>query len=123
MSTNACIAISNSHHEMDLKGIYCHWDGGQELASTLQEHYNTWAHARELINDGDVSSVSKDYVDTYYSRGKEEWDRVKPTEGDLDHLLKSMTTVEYFHIFHDGEWEFLTRDEAKQIVVEMEEMY
>jgi len=122
MSTNACIAVSNSHFQMDLEGIYCHWDGGQDLSNVLNKHFNTWAEARELIAGGDVSSVSGDHVESYQDRG-ESVESTKATEGCLDHLLKSMTTVEYFHIFHDGEWEFLTRDEAKEIVVQLEEMY
>jgi hypothetical protein len=122
MSTNACIAVSNSHHEMKLEAIYCHWDGGKELADTLNEHFNTWELARELVGGGDVSSVSGDHVESYQDRG-ESIEKTKATVGDINHILCSMSTVEYFHIFHDGEWEFLTREEVREIEAQLEEMH
>lgn len=121
MSTNACIAVSNSYHDFDLEAIYCHWDGGQTLADELDGHFTTWEQVRELISNGDVSSISEGYAESYHSRG-DVWGRVKPVSGDLVMLLKKYPTAEFFHIFHDGEWENLTREETKEIISEFEEL-
>ena len=117
MSTNAVIAISNSQFEMELTAIYVHWDGGQTLANDLDEYHDSWEHARDLVNMGDLSSVSGRDVESYFSRG-ERWERVKPTEGDLKDLYNTYKSAEYYHIFHDSQWTFLYRDEVRQIVLE-----
>jgi hypothetical protein len=119
MSTNAVIAISNSQFEMELTAIYVHWDGGQTLANDLDEYHDSWEHARDLVNMGDLSSVSGRDVESYFSRG-ERWERVKPTEGDLKDLYNNYKSAEYFHIFHDGEWGFLSRENVADIIEDLE---
>ena len=123
MSTNACIAINNSHFNFDHEAIYCHWDGGQSLADELDEYFNTWEKARELIAGGDISPISKGYVESYHSRG-DDWERVKPSEEMcLVPLLEKYSSAEFFHIFHDGEWTNLTREEANEIAIDFKSTY
>jgi len=117
MSTNAVVAISNNQTDLEMTGIYVHWDGGQPLADDLNKYHNSWELARELVSKGDLSYVSEDTAHSYEEMG-DDWSTVKPETMDLAAMLEFYQTAEYYHIFHDSQWTFLYRDEVRQIVLE-----
>jgi hypothetical protein len=58
MSTRSNIGILNEDGTVDY--IYCHWDGYVENnGKILNENYTTEKQVRELINQGDMSSLAK----------------------------------------------------------------
>ena len=85
------------------------------MANELDSNFAIAVDVLALINKGDVSSVVDGQVNSYADRG-ENWSKVCPVTGSLRHLFDTYTSAEYFHIFHDGEWTFLTRDEVAEMI-------
>jgi hypothetical protein len=91
--------------------IYCHWDGYPEFNGVkLQEHFNSYEKAAELIDGGDISclwtnvdwnneSLPTTGVLYYSSRGD-------VTEPRLDKTLDEYVGngEEYAYLFANGEW-------------------
>ena len=63
MSTRSEIAILNN--DGTVTAIYCHWDGYVENNGIiLSEHYKEIEKVKELIKNGDLSSLNKNIEPT-----------------------------------------------------------
>jgi hypothetical protein len=100
--------------------VYSHWDNYPEWAGKkLQEHFNSYEKAAELIDGGDISALwtnldwnNETLPETgplyYSSRGQE---NVEPR---LDESLQSYINsvndswAEYVYLFADSEWKCYT---------------
>jgi len=91
--------------------VYCHWDGYPEFNGVkLQEHFNSYESASELIAGGDISCLwtnggwnNEILTETgplyYSSRGE---DCPPRHNSDLNEYLSE--GEEYAYLFRDGEW-------------------
>ena len=109
MGTRSRIGLELS--DGSILSVYCHWDGYPEFNGVkLQEHFNSYELAAELIDGGDISSLwtnagwNNETLPTtgpqyYSSRGED-----RPPS--LDSNLKEYLTdgEEYAYLFKDGEW-------------------
>ena len=111
MGTRSRIGIQLA--DQSILSVYCHWDGYPDFNGVkLQEHFNSYELAAELIDGGDISclwtnagwnnEVLPEVGPQYYtSRG----DEYNPPR--LDSNLKQYLTdgaEEYAYIFKDDEW-------------------
>jgi hypothetical protein len=91
--------------------VYSHWDNYPEFNGVkLQEHFNSYEKASELIDGGDISSlwtnrdwpneVQEEYFTLYYSA------RGEFTEPRYDMSLKTYLAngEEYAYVFMNQEW-------------------
>lgn len=123
MSTRSEIGILNSDNT--ITSIYCHWDGYPDNNGViLARYYTTEKIVRELIKNGDLSSLREnitplkglehsfdnpqEYVCIYYHRDRgEDWERVQPrTYNDIEEWEKEIQEgwQEYAYLFKDGAW-------------------
>lgn len=108
MSTRSVIAllIDNQHY----KSIYCHHDGYEEkpgVGYKLRHYYNSEQQVKELIELGDLSSISQDNVDAYHR----DWGR--PRHQNQSQITRSYEALrclaigkdaDYLYRFENGEW-------------------
>jgi hypothetical protein len=139
MSTRSTIAI----HENDkIRAIYCHFDGYLHgVGSTLHNHYNTEEKVKELIELGDLSSLSENVkpregtphsfdkpqkgVTVAYMRDRGE-SEVEPNEyssrEELFEAANSCYGAEFVYLFENGEWIYRQvydeQEEGWQVVAE-----
>lgn len=86
MATRSSIAIQNENGTVE--AIYCHWDGYPEHnGKILKEHYTDEERIRELISNGDMSS--------------------------LDVLVNPTTSTHCFDVSEDGVCVFYGRDRGE----------
>ena len=132
MSTRSEIGILNN--DGTVTSIYCHWDGYPEYnGKILSLYYTSEEKVRELINNGDLSSLAEninpnkdfnhdfekpqDYVCVYYHRGRSEpWEQVKPrTYSDVSKWTKEIKKgwQEYIYLFKGGKWCFTRTNRIK----------
>ena len=93
--------------------VYCHWDGYPEFNGVkLQEHFNSYEKASELIDGGDISALwtnagwdnetLSEVGPLYYSsRGDDCPPRL---DQDLCEFLLPDNSEEYAYLFRNGEW-------------------
>ena len=109
MGTRSRIGLELS--DGSILSVYCHWDGYPEFNGVkLQEHFNSYDAAAELIDGGDVSALwtnvgwNNEVLQTtgplyYSSRGEGSYPRV---DANLNEYLSD--GEEYAYLFKDGEW-------------------
>jgi hypothetical protein len=118
MATRSRIGIQLK--DESVLSVYCHWDGYPEFnGKKLQEHFNSYEKAAELIDGGDLSALwtnlgwnNETLPETgplyYSSRGQED------VEPSLDDSTESYITsvndswADYAYLFTDGEWKCYT---------------
>ena len=117
MATRSRIGIKLK--DESVLSVYCHWDGYPEFnGKKLQEHFNSYEKAAELIDGGDISAlwtnagwnneplpeVGPHY---YSSRGE---DRPPHLDGSTESYITSVNDswAEYAYLFTDGEWKCYT---------------
>ena len=113
MGTRSRIGLELS--DGSILSVYCHWDGYPEFNGVkLQEHFNSYDKAVELIDGGDISSLwtnesfrdasgatkSQECGPLYYSARGE--DLPPSLDNTLDEYQKY--GEEYAYLFKDGEW-------------------
>ena len=93
--------------------VYCHWDGYPGFNGVkLQEHFNSYEKASELIDGGDISALwtnagwdnetLSEVGPLYYSsRGEDLPPRL---DQDLCEFLLPDNSEEYAYLFRKGEW-------------------
>ena len=93
--------------------VYCHWDGYPGFNGVkLQEHFNSYEKASELIDGGDISALwtnagwdnetLSEVGPLYYSsRGEDLPPRL---DADLCEFLLPDNSEEYAYVFTNGEW-------------------
>ncbi len=138
MSTRSEIGIQNKSGVIE--SIYCHWDGYLEYNGLmLYLYYNTEEKVRELIKNGDLSSLSEKIepdknkehsfhnpqkdVCVYYHRDRGEiWEQVKPSKTDNITIWKKnleKSWQEYAYLFKNGKWYFLDLDYTNEPLKEL----
>lgn len=103
--------------------VYCHWDGYPEFNGIkLQEHFNSYEKAAELIDGGDLSSL---WTDTDWNREPTEErrplyysERGDMTEPRYDMSLKTYLAngEEYAYVFMNQEWVCYDLHDAPELV-------
>ena len=109
MGTRSRIGIQLA--DESILSIYCHYDGYPEFNGVkLQEHFNSYDAATELIDGGDISclwtnagwnnEVLPETAPLYYSS------RGEVTEPRYDMSLKTYLAngEEYAYLFANGKW-------------------
>jgi hypothetical protein len=97
--------------------IYCHYDGYPEFNGVkLQEHFNSYQKASELIDGGDISALwtnagwsnetLAELGPLYYSQRGEDC----PPRYDTDLNEYLCNSEEYSYLFVNGEWKCYTND-------------
>ena len=82
MATRSRIGLELS--DGSILSVYCHWDGYPEFNGVkLQEHFNSYDAAAELIDGGDVSALWTN----------EGWNKEYLADRE-----------DYAYLFKDGEW-------------------
>ena len=111
MGTRSRIGIQLA--DKSILSVYCHYDGYPSFNGVkLQEHFNSYDAAAELIDGGDISSLWTDkgwdneILPTngplYYSaRGEDLPPRL---DADLCAYLLPDVGEEYHYLFRNGEW-------------------
>ena len=113
MSTRSRIGILLP--DDSILSVYHHWDGYPEwLGATLEEHYNTYEKASELIDGGNMSSC---YSDNEYDEEKQEFVKRDPRPeyygGDdeapilsknFDEFTRIDCWQEYSYVFVKDRW-------------------
>ena len=113
MSTRSRIGILLP--DDSILSVYHHWDGYPEwLGATLEEHYNTYEKASELIDGGNMSSC---YSDNEYDDEKQEFVKRDPRPeyygGDdeapilsknFDEFTRIDCWQEYIYVFIKDRW-------------------
>ena len=117
MATRSRIGIQLK--DESVLSVYCHWDGYPEFnGKKLQEHFNSYEKAAELIDGGDISSLwtDKDWdgkereFGTLYYEGSGDVD----VEPNLDNSFQAFISgvndswSDYAYLFTDGEWKCYT---------------
>ena len=111
MATRSRIGIQLANES--ILSVYCHWDGYPEFNGVkLQEHFNSYEKAAELIDGGDISALwtnagwSNESLPEvgplyYSSRGEDLPPRL---DADLCKYLLPDDSEEYAYLFRNGEW-------------------
>lgn len=94
-------------------GIYCHNDGYLDgVGKVLKESFNDYETALNLVVGGSCSIVWYDVVRHYANRKGEEWNYIKPKEGDTPMEIESHIGHNgYVYLLEDGEWRVLSGGE------------
>jgi hypothetical protein len=110
MGTRSRIGIQLA--DDSILSVYCHYDGYPEFNGVkLQEHFNSYEKAAELIDGGDISCLwtntgwNNEILPTtgalyFTSRGEE----YNPPRLDATFGKYIGNNEEYVYIFKDGEW-------------------
>ena len=113
MATRSTISIQNA--DGTINSVYCHWDGyTSNNGRILITHYNNEERARELISQGDISSLgpsigdkhdfsnAPDGVCTFY--GRDRGDKGVETRNFHSFADWSNFGQEYDYVFIKGKW-------------------
>ena len=112
MGTRSRIGLELS--DGSILSVYCHWDGYPEFNGVkLQEHFNSYDAAAELIDGGDMSSlwtnagwnneVLPEVGPQYYTSRGDEYNPPRLDADFCEYLLPDVGE-EYHYLFRNGEW-------------------
>ena len=130
MGTRSRIGIQLA--DESILSIYCHYDGYPEFNGVkLQEHFNSYELATELIDGGDISCLWTDerWNDNGSAKNAEYGPQYYSQRGDncpprIDSNLKQYLTdgaEEYAYLFKDGEWVcYNTQDWSEKYLQQVE---
>ena len=101
MATRSTIAIKNSDNTISL--IYSHWDGYLEgVGKILKEHYSDENKIRQLLKEGDISSLDETISTTiFYARDRDE---TGVSAKVLKDLKDSNYVQNYNYLWENGKW-------------------
>ncbi len=131
MATRSTIAKVNE--DGSVIGVYCHWDGYLDgVGETLKEVFNTQELVDELINLGQISSLSgkkrlKPNADEVHSFDKQLEDVVVAYhrdrgedlciyEADSIKEFEKKFKEEYSYYFIDGKWNYIEYDKKMKLL-------
>ncbi len=103
---NHCIIAINDGKEY--QSILCIYEG--KLDETLRDYYSSATAARELVELGDINSISKNEVNAFHRDWSISWRYTKPQYySDKYALLQycEATGLELLFLHEDGEWQVL----------------
>jgi len=120
MSTNGSISIILS--DGSVKQIYNHWDAHLDsLGEMLQENYNSYDKAKELVEMGGVSSVGATIKESrFYHRDNKESIEINNFKTQKN-FEKKCQMESYDYIFCNNEWLYITRSEKKMVYTNLNE--
>ena len=99
MGTRSRIGILREDNS--ILSVYCHWDGYPEFNGVvLQEHFNSYEKASELIAGGDMSYLWMEHRPLYYS----ERGQVCEPRTNSSVIGYLMDGEEYAYLFRNDEW-------------------
>ena len=113
MATRSRIGIKLK--DESVLSVYCHWDGYPEWnGKKLNEHFNSYEQAAELVDGGDISSLwtDKDWDGKEREFGTLYYD--VDVEPNLDNSFQAFISgvndswSDYAYLFTDGEWKCYT---------------
>lgn len=105
MATRSTIAIENADGTVDQ--IYSHWDGYLDCnGEILQDHYQDRDLVRQLIEQGDISSLDETVeATTFYARDRGETGCEASRYKDFEDYSANAQREEYNYIMRaDGNW-------------------
>jgi len=106
MATRSRIAYRDADAGI-FKSVYVHWDGSPDTRMPLlTEYWNTLPAVKELISNGNISSLCTTVEDTiFYHRDRNEDLNMMISESfeELRWDTGSMAE-EYLYVFDNGEW-------------------
>lgn len=99
-------SIAKMHEDGKVEVIYCHWDGYLENnGKILKENYNNQEMVDKLLQNGNLSSLSKEIESCqFYIRDRKEdvsWNLAKIIDFDeyqKDHI------EDYNYLWRDNKW-------------------
>jgi len=97
-----------------VRAIYCHWDGYPgHVGRLLGNYYNEETKIDDLLNLGDLSSLSTTLTETVaYKRDREENNvdaRLFESRQDFILFGRGMG-ADFWYLFRNGEWETTKRE-------------
>ena len=122
MSTNSTIGYVREDGKV--VSAYCHWDGyPSHNGKILLKNYNTLERVKELVDEGDMSSLGArchkpkghsyetpvEGVTVYYGRDRGEKKVGCRKHANADKFFSDRE--EYNYLFIDGKWYFTSYDE------------
>ena len=136
MATRSCIGRQNEDGSIDY--IYCHWDGYPAYNGyVLQEHYTDPGKVNQLIELGDLSSLSSEIGEKQdfdnretqnkswclaYGRDRGEKDTQAKTSKNLEHFFGNSNYVDYLYVFADGKWKCYNSYGKDEVVIPKKEL-
>jgi hypothetical protein len=117
MATRSRIGIKLK--DESVLSVYCHWDGYPEFnGKKLQEHFNSYEKAAELVDGGDISCLwtDKDWDDkeqefgTLYYEGRGDVDVEPNLDNSFQAFIRGVNDSwsDYAYLFTNGEWKCYT---------------
>ena len=110
MATRSTINLKLSNGSY--RHIYCHWDGYLDgVGITLLNYYNTEEKINELMDDGDISSLTGtiDKTEFYKNRG----------EVDIDARIQEYNEIQlesYNYFFIEGKWHYFENERRDELI-------
>ena len=99
--------------EKPYMGVYCHWDGYPTgVGASLKVFADTYERALNLVLGGSMSSVDEDEFTHYANRNGEEWEHIKPIQGDTAIDVNAEVNEDYAYLFDEdnGGWKVLNEE-------------
>jgi len=113
MGTPASISVDLGDGQ--IISVYQHFDGYPSYTEDiLNKFFNSKEKALELVNGGDISSITRQGQVKYYAKRSEweeghenePWNKVKPEESaSFQGVKNKFDGVDYHYVFKDGKWE------------------
>ena len=91
-------------------GVYCHWNGSPSgVGASLKVFANTYERALNLVLGGSISNIEEDEFTHYANRKGEEWEYIKPIQGDTAIDVNAEVDEDYAYLFDEdnGGWKVL----------------
>lgn len=102
MSTRSLIAYQNDRGS--ITSTYCHMDGYPSYnGAILLAHWNCYERAKELVNNGYISSLKFTIKDINESRADNDCSRVHGSEHSFVRYSDALHH-EYLYLYKDGAW-------------------
>jgi hypothetical protein len=105
MATRSVIAYLENNEVYHT--IYCHWDGyPSNNGRILKDHYNTEDKVRELIEQGDLSSLGDTIAETDSYRSRGETDTEAREFSYLYDIVDAYPNCEWVYVYEGltGQW-------------------
>lgn len=94
-------------------GVYCHWDGYPSgVGAALKVFADTYERALNLVLGGGISFVYEEEFAHYANRNGEEWEYIKPIQGDTAIDVNTEVDEDYAYLFDEdnGGWKVLNKE-------------
>lgn len=135
MATRSTISVVRE--DGSVSQVYCHWDGYLEHNGViLQKHYKDFESVKELIDNGDLSSLGtrvnprsihtfdspEESVCVFYHRDRNEDGTEARHFVDMNDFYKNFQNEEYNYLFRDGTW-YVRSDGQFSVFTQLDEAF